>query len=124
MLEPPISMFGIPAMRKLAKEIITWEDKACFHHMVAFAGLTPPLIAEDLSHNDGLRFELARVLKVLGQKYQKREWCDTSNMFIKSGELIIELCRKAMTYDSSACSELLDTISGIEEESYRYLSHK
>ena len=53
MLKPPVSMFGIPAMRKLAKEIITWEDKDCYNHMVAYAGLTPPLIAEDLSRNDG-----------------------------------------------------------------------
>jgi len=62
MLSPPVSMFGIPAMRKLAKEMITWSDKSCYNHMVAYAGLTPPLISEDLSHNDGLRFEQARRL--------------------------------------------------------------
>jgi hypothetical protein len=53
MLKPPVSMFGVPAMRKLAREIVSWTDRDCFRHMVAYAGLTPPLIAEDLSHNDG-----------------------------------------------------------------------
>ena len=124
MLKPPVSMLGIPAMRKLAKEITTWEDKACYNHMVAYAGLTPPLIAEDLSHNDGLRFEQARVLKALGQKYHNTEWSKASNLFTKSGELIIELCEKALDYDGNACSELLNRIADIEEEAYRYLARK
>lgn len=124
MLKPPVSMFGIPAMRKLAKEITTWEDKACYNHMVAYAGLTPPLIAADLSHNDGLRFEQARLLKALGQKYHNTEWSKASNLFTKSGELIIKLCEKALDYEGSACSELLDRIADVEEEAYRYLAHK
>jgi hypothetical protein len=123
MLKPPVSMLGIPAMRKLAKEITTWENKDCYNHMVAYAGLTPPLIAEDLSHNDGLRFEQARVLKALGQKYHNTEWSKASNLFTKSGELIIKLCKKALDYEGSACSELLDRIAGIEEEAYRYLDN-
>jgi len=120
MLRPPVRMFGIPAMRKLAKEIIPWEDKGCYQHMVAYAGLTPPLIAEDLSHNDGLRFEQARVLKELGHKYQRGEWSNASNLFVKSGELIVKLCEKALNYDGNACSELLERIAGIEEEAYQF----
>jgi hypothetical protein len=124
MLKPPVSMLGIPAMRKLAKEITTWEDKSCYNHMVAYAGLTPPLIAEDLSHNDGLRFEQARLLKALGQKYHNTGWSKASNLFMKSGELIIILCKKALDYEGSACSELLDRIASVEEEAYRYLDRK
>jgi hypothetical protein len=124
MLKPTVSMLGIPAIRKLAKEIVFWADKDCFRHMVAYAGLTPPLITEDLSHNDGLRFEQARVLKALGQKYHNTEWSKASNLFTKSGELIIKLCEKALDYEGSACSELLDRIAGIEEEAYRYLDRK
>ncbi|MGA8848283.1 MAG: BtrH N-terminal domain-containing protein [Dehalococcoidia bacterium] len=123
MLKPPTSMLGIPAMRKLAQEITTWEDKACYNHMVAYAGLTPPLIAEDLSHNDGLRFEQARVLKALGQKYHNTEWNKASNLFTKSGELIIKLCEKALIYEGNTCSKLLDRIADIEEEAYRYLDN-
>jgi len=122
MLKPPVNMFGIPAMRKLAKDITTWEDKACFSHMVSYAGLTPPLIAEDLSHNDGLRFGQARVLTVLSQKYQKKEWSEASNLFMKSGDLIIKLCGKAVNFDGDGCSELLEEIAGIEEEAYRFLN--
>lgn len=122
MLKPPVSMFGIPAMRKLAKEIITWKDKSCYNHMVAYAGLTPPLIAEDLSHNDGLRFEQARVLKALGQKYHNTKWSKAANLFKQSGEWIIKLCEKALNYDGSACPELLNRIADIEETAYKYLA--
>jgi len=121
MLKPPVSMLGIPAMHKLAKDITNWEEKACFNHMVAYAGLTPPLIAEDLSHNDGLRFEKSRVLKELSRKYQRKEWSEASDLFTKSGELIIELCEKALNSDGGACSELLERIAAIEEEAYRSL---
>ena len=121
MLKPPVSMFGIPAMRKLAKEIVSWTDKDCFRHMVAYAGLTPPLIAEDLSHNDGLRFEQARVFGDLGWRYQRKEWSDASILFRKSGDLIVKLCERALEYDGRSCSAFLEEISDIEEEAYTAL---
>jgi hypothetical protein len=32
-LKPPVRLFGIPAMRKLADEIFDWDNKNCFEHM-------------------------------------------------------------------------------------------
>ena len=121
MLKPPVSMFGIPAMRKLAKEIVSWADKDCYNHMVAYAGLTPPLIAVDLSHNDGLRFEQARVFGELGQKYQREDWSNVSTVFRKSGELILKLCERALEHDGGGCSGLLNEIADIEEKAYTSL---
>jgi hypothetical protein len=114
-------MFGIPAMRKLAKEIVSWTDADCYQYLVAYAGLTPPLISPDLSHNDGLRFEQARVLKEIGLKYHKTDWVNASGLFLESGELIAELCKQAMTYDGRSCSELLGKIADIEEKAYKLL---
>jgi hypothetical protein len=121
MLRPPVSMFGIPAMRKLAKEIVSWANTDCFRHMVAYAGLTPPLISEDLSHNDGLRFEQARVFGELGQKYRRKEWSQAAVLFRKSGELIVKLCERALQYDGRGCSAFLREIADIEEEGYTTL---
>lgn len=121
MLRPPVSMFGIPAMRKLAKEIVSWGDRDCFRHMVAYAGLTPPLISRDLSHNDGLRFEQARVFGELGQRYQRKEWSQAANLFRKSGELTVKLCERALEYDGRSCSAFLQEIADTEEEAYRSL---
>ncbi len=121
MLKPPVSMFGIPAMRKLAEEIVSWANTDCFKHMVAYAGLTPPLVAEDLSGNDGLRFEQARVFESLGQRYQREEWRDASMLFRESGGLIVKLCERAVQYDSGGCSVLLNQIADVEEEAYTAL---
>jgi hypothetical protein len=121
MLKPPVNMFGIPAMRKLADEIFGWTDSECYTHMAAYAGMTPPLVAEDLSHNDGARFEQARVLKELGVKYDKKQWTDASGLFVKSGELIIRLSEEALAYNGTACSKTLREIADLEEEGYTSL---
>jgi hypothetical protein len=121
MLKPPVSMFGIPAMRKLEKEIASWADRDCFRHVVAYAGLTPPLIAEDLSHNDGLRFEQARVFGDLGQRYQRKEWSEAAILFRRSGELIVKLCEQALEYNARSCSAFLKQIADTEEEAYMSL---
>ncbi len=121
MLEPPVSMFGIPAMRKLAQEIVTWNDVTCFQHMVAYAGMIPPLIAPDLSHNDGLRWEQARVLREMADKYGKKQWDEASRLFTQSGECIIQLCHSAITYNGKACGEALKNIAETEEQAYQLL---
>jgi hypothetical protein len=121
MLKPPVSMFGIPAMRKLAEEIVSWANTDCFRHMVAYAGLTPPLISEDLSHNDGLRFEQARVFGELGQRYQRKEWSEAAVLFRESGELIVKLCERALEHDGRSCSAFLQEIADTEEEAYMSL---
>lgn len=120
-LEPPVSMFGIPAMKKLAQAIVAWADKDCFRHMVAYAGLTPPLIAEDLCHKDGLLLEQARVFDDVGQRYQRKEWREASTLFRKSAELIVKLCERALEYDGRGCSAILGEIADIEEEAYKPL---
>jgi len=121
MLRPPVSMFGIPAMRKLGEEIISWGDRDCYRHMVAYAGLTPPLISKDLSHNDGLRFEQARVFGEFGQKYAREEWSQAAILFGKSGDLIVKLCERALEYDGGGCSALLKEMADTEEEAYMAL---
>lgn len=121
MCKPPVNMFGIPAMRKLAKEIVSWGNRDCFRHMVAYAGLTPPLVSKDLSHNDGLRFEQARVFEEFGQKYRRNEWSQAAVLFRKSGELILRLSERALKYDGDGCSALLKEIADTEEAAYRSL---
>jgi len=118
MLNPPISMLGIPAMRKLAKEIPGWDDKECFRHMAAYAGMTPPLVPEDLQECNGLRFKQAELLEKLGEKYDKAGWVEAGVLFARSGELIIELCRSAVKYDGKKCGGVLTKIADTEEEAY------
>jgi hypothetical protein len=117
MLKPPVKLFGIPAMRKLAKEIASWNNKECFEHLVTYA-TTPPQFPSNFSHSDGLRFAQADVLENLGRKYKINEWVDTAELFRKSGDLIIELCKTAIRKDTEKCPDFITQIADIEEEAY------
>ncbi len=121
MLNPPISMIGIIAMRKLAREIINWNNKECFNHMVAYAGMSPPLIPDNLSQCDGLRFEQSELLEKLGKKYGRENWVEAGKLFYKSGELIIELSKNALKYNGKKCSKLLTKIADLEEKAYQVI---
>lgn len=118
MLKPPVSMLGIPAMRKLAKEIVGWDNQEYFNHMIAYAGMSPPLIPDDLKECHGLRFEQAMLLQRLGNKYSKANWLEAGGLFKISGDLIIELCLNALKGDGPKCSETLKRIADTEEKAY------
>jgi hypothetical protein len=92
-LNPPVKLFGIPAMRKLADEILEWDNKKCFEHMVTYA-TTPPLLPKTFENSHGMRFWQADVLKALGNKYSESAWTEASTLFRRSGEKIKKLVRK------------------------------
>lgn len=121
MLKPPVKLFGIPAMRKLVREIVSWKDQECFKHLVTYA-TTPPELPSSFEHSDGLRFAQAEVLENLGKKHGVKKWIDTSESFRKSGRLIIETCKAAMKQDTKACSKLIAQVADIEEEAYNRLA--
>jgi hypothetical protein len=120
MLKPPVTVFGIPAMRKLAKEITKWKSKDCFEHLITYA-TTPPQLPSNYENSDGMRQIQANVLVSLGKKYSINEWVDASKSFKKSAALIKELCKAAVEQDAPKCSKLITQIAGIEEEAYNLL---
>jgi len=121
MLKPPVKLFGIPAMHKLAGEIVSWNNHECFEHLVTYA-TTPPELPKSFEHSDGMRLAQAGVLENLGKKYKINTWVDASKLFKKSGKLIIELCNHALKQETETCSELITQIACVEEEAYGLLS--
>jgi len=121
MLNPPLKLFGIPAMRKLAKEIFEWKHKECFEHLATYA-TTPPQLPDTFEKSDGMRFWKSKVLRELGEKYKNNNWVKSSVMFEDSGKLIIELCKAAMKQDRDSISGLILQIANIEEDAYNLLS--
>ena len=120
MLNPPINLIGIPAMRKLSKEIFNWEDEESFNHLITYATI-PPHIPKTFKNSDGMRQWKSQVLRILGEKYDIAVWVKTANLFDESGKLIIELCRSASKRDRASISGLLLKIADIEEEAYNYI---
>ncbi|NMC59082.1 MAG: BtrH N-terminal domain-containing protein [Candidatus Methanofastidiosa archaeon] len=121
MLHPPVALFGIPAMRKLAKELFIWQDRASFEHMVIYA-TTPPELPSTFEKSDGMRTWKAQVLQQLGEKYGKKNWVKVSGMFWESGSLIRELCQAALMQDVKKIAENILQVADIEEEAYELLS--
>ncbi|MDH5795467.1 MAG: BtrH N-terminal domain-containing protein [Candidatus Bathyarchaeota archaeon] len=122
-LNPPVRLFGIPAMRKLADEIFEWDNEKCFEHMVTYA-TTPPLLPETFENSHGMRFWQAEVLGKLGNKYNVSKWTQTSTLFRKSGRKITELCRAALDQDKQQVSNFLAEIADIEEQAYALLKER
>lgn len=116
-LHPPVRLFGIPAMRRLAEEIVDWNNEKCFEHMVTYA-TTPPLLPETFENSHGMRFWQANVLKTLGDKYSVNNWVEASKLFSDSGKEIIEMSKAALKQDKQTVSKILMEIAAIEEEAY------
>lgn len=119
-LNPPVRLFGIPAMRKLADEILEWNNRKCFEHMVTYA-TTPPSLPQSFENSHGMRFWQASVLETLGRKYKIREWCESSRLFRESGEKIIKLCEVALDQNSPHTSTIVKQIADLEERAYKIL---
>lgn len=119
-LNPPVKLFGVPAMRKLAEEIFEWENKKCFEHMATYA-TTPPMLPKTFENSHGMRFWQADVLNTLGRKYGIDEWVEASTLFRRSGEEIIDLSKASLEQDRQQISEDLTKIADIEEKAYESL---
>jgi hypothetical protein len=119
-LNPPVKLFGVPAMRRLAEEIFEWDNKKCFEHMATYA-TTPPMLPKTFENSHGMRFWQADVLNTLGRKYGIDEWVEASTLFRRSGEEIIELSKASLEQDRQQISEDLTKIADIEEKAYESL---
>jgi hypothetical protein len=119
-LHPPVRLFGIPAIRRLADEIFEWDNEKCFEHMVIYA-TTPPLLPETFENSHGMRFWQADVLNTLGSKYNVSNWNESSILFRRSGEKIIQLCKAALKREKQKVSDILVEIANIEEQAYLML---
>ncbi len=119
-LNPPVKLFGIPAMRKLAKDIFEWNNKKSFEHMVTYA-TTPPLLPKTFENSHGMRFWQADVLSILGNRYDVRNWSQASTLFRRSGENIMKLCQEALKQNRQKISDKLLEIAEIEEQAYTLL---
>jgi hypothetical protein len=120
MLHPPVSIFGIPAMRKLSREVLGWRDSDSFEHMATFA-TAPPVPPRTFENSHGMRLWQAVVLRKLAEKYGIEVWRDASRLFEGSGELIIQISEAAMSRNGGKIAPLLAKVADLEEEAYTLL---
>ncbi|WZL73134.1 BtrH N-terminal domain-containing protein [Clostridiaceae bacterium 35-E11] len=139
MLNPKVRFCGIPGMRKLSKEILSWKDEltveeyeTALRNIVMFTGTVPILpnrlikIEEkDEIEHQAARREYSALLMRLGEKYGFHEWKTTSNLFSKSGIIIQEMTDLIVEYLLKESKELnglpnmINQIADIEEKAYQ-----
>lgn len=120
MLNPPVNIIGIPAMRKLSKEICSWDDDASFNHLITYATI-PPHIPKNFNNSNGMRVWKSRVLQELGAKYNEKCWQKAAAIFEESGGIIREICKAALKRDRSSISNLILKVASLEEEAYKII---
>lgn len=121
MLNPPSSIFGIPAMKKLAAEILDWQNNASFEHLITYATI-PPHIPKSFDNSDGMRQWKTVIFKYLGEKYNISQWKEASIIFSSSGEIFKKICQAASLRKKETISKLLLKAIRFEEKAYRLLS--
>ena len=118
MLNPPASIFGVPAMKKLSREIMDWNNEASFDHLITYATI-PPHIPRSYDNSDGMRKWKSAVLNELGEKYNIPQWVEASVIFKSSGEIFKELCKAASVRNRNEISKLLLEAVDMEEKAYQ-----
>jgi hypothetical protein len=140
MLEPPVSMFGIKGMRKLARELPQWPKELdtkqlniSLRHLVEFTGFPPVLPNRLTGYYDapddhaGGRNVFAGLLRWLAREYDKPVWIEVAILFEQSGQVLVELTDAAVdlilgegdTLDSA--SALIEKVADLEEQAFRLI---
>jgi len=120
MLNPSVDIFGIPAMKKLSKEIFDWQNESSFDHLIVYATI-PPHLPKSFNNSNGMRKWKSFVFNKLGEKYKIPEWIEVSKIFETSGKLFTEICKAARKRDRKQISDLLIEAAYIEEKAYMLL---
>lgn len=139
MLNPKVWFVGISGMRKLSKEILSWEAEltveeyeTALRNIVMFTG-TVPIIPnrllmieekDEIEHQANRR-EYGTLLMKLGEKYGFEQWKVAGNLFSRSGIVIQEMTDLIVEYLMKESKEInrlpnmINQIADLEEKAYQ-----
>lgn len=121
-LNPPVSFLGIDGIKKLASEMIKWNDELgkeevdkILRNIVEFSGSVPtiPNRLKGINEKDSVTFmcsrdKMSRVLKSLSEDFNCDGFVKASEIFLESGKLFEKLCYKAIDYILGINLDLLE----------------
>jgi hypothetical protein len=141
MLRPPTSMFGIPGIRKLARELPAWPDqlapealRTSLYTLAEYTG-HPPTLPNRLTgytdapdRHDAGRGGLADVLIQLAQSYQRPAWAEAANLFRQSGQVVRDFTDAIVDHllgedrTLAQAATLVDEIADLEAQAYQLVA--
>jgi hypothetical protein len=127
MLEPPVSMVGIPAMRKVAREISHWEDELgkdtaekCYLHAVEYLNSPPDLEGNHLTAGRDLTIT---VLKEAGAM-AGTDFSNSVDLLQRSISIMPELADSIRKNELEKAGKLFDQWADIEEQAFLELRRR
>jgi hypothetical protein len=136
MLAPPVSMFGIKGMRKLARELPRWPEElnaeqldGALRNMVEFTGF-PPALPNRLTGYDAPdnhaagRDGFAALLTQLAGPYDRPAWKEAAALFEQSGQVLERMTNAAVDFilgeadTLEPVAELIAETANLEERAY------
>jgi hypothetical protein len=139
MLNPSVGIFGIKAMRKLARELPRWPQEmekkqleASLRHMAEYTGV-PPIVPERLSgfpgtpdHSAG-RAGFGQLLAALAVDYNCPLWADAASLFEQAAGIWTDLTEVIVNFilgeenSLEAASTLILRGADLEKQAYHLL---
>ena len=139
MLAPPVSMFGIKGMRKLARELPHWREEltaeqvdGALRNMVEFTGFPPAppnrLTGYDAPDNHAAgRDGFAALLTRLAEPYDRPAWKEAAALFEQSGQVLERMTDATVDFilgesdTLEPVAELITEIASLEEQAYKMI---
>lgn len=141
-LNSPTKFLGINGVKKLAKEIINWENELgkietnkILRNIVEFCGSVPtiPNRLKGINEKDEVVFmcsrdKMSNVLIELGKEYQNNDLINAGELFKESGKQFEKLCDIFIDYildtnkDMMSASNIILNIGDIEYNAYKLIS--
>lgn len=141
-INPSTSFLGVNGIKKLAKEIVKWEQtlgkeetKKILKNLVEFCGTVPttPNRLKGINKKDDITFacsrdKMSKVLIEVGNEYQNDDIKNAGYLFGESGKHFEKLCNLFIDYlldeikDINLAKDILLDIAKTEFEAYELIS--
>ena len=141
-LNPPTKFLGINGLKKLANEMVNWEEELgkeetdkILRNIVEFSGSVPttPNRLSGISKKDEVIFmcsrdKMSRVLIELGREYKNNNLIKSGELFENSGKQFEKLCDIFIDYildikkDMKLASDVILNIAELEYNAYQLVS--
>ncbi len=127
MLEPPVSMVGIPAMRKVAREVARWPEELgeetadkCSLHALEYLNSPPDLEGNHLTAGRDLTIDYLQEAGSMAGL----DFFDAIKLLQKSISIIPALAYSIRKKDLEKAGKLFDQMADVEEQAFLELKKK
>lgn len=125
MLNPPVSMLGIPAMQKLSREIATWPQelgteptRRCLHQVQEYLNSPPDIMGSHLTAGRDIYITFLEQAAEMA----KMEFSEAVQRFRTSMAIIPDIADSIQNNDLAGAATGFATVANLEKEAFTILA--